>query len=210
MIINNLQYLKALTRNLPLQTKLWMVIRFLMLDPQLLDHHLPHSGILYDLGCGNGIIAGYLSFISKRKVIGIDSDKQKIAIARKTLGFLPKLSFRISDITAMRFSKASGFILSDFLHHISQKKQELLLKKIYRNLAKEGVLIIKEINSGDLFRKWLSRFWDFLFYPEDKIYYRTSRDWELILTNIGFSVEVKESVRWFPGSTNFFICTKKN
>lgn len=183
-------------------------LRLSILPILVIDESLPDTGLIYEIGSGYGVIGAYLATSKKRRVIVcLDFDADKIKEARKSFQ-LPNLTLTLADSTTFRYERSQGALLSDFLHHISYTKQEQLLKSLANILVKTGVLVIKEIAADDGWRTWASRFWDFIFYPHDTIYYRSKSSWYNLLISLGFKVRVRREVRWFPGSTFLYICTK--
>lgn len=165
---------------------------------------LPKKGLIYDLGCGEGIIAKYLADSSKaRKVIGVDSDKNRLPNIR-----VKNLQFIEGDIRRFSIKKTDGVVISDVLHHLDLSDQKRLLTNIATSLKKSGILVIKEIDSGEYLRSKLSRLWDFLLYPKDRIFYWNGKDLDGFLKKLGFRVKIIRSSRFFPGSTTLFICKK--
>ena len=180
-------------------------LKSLMLPLQDIDAALPRAGMIYDLGCGEGIVSFYLARSTpQRQVIGIDLDINKISRARP----LPNLKFIHADLTQINLHSASGCLLSDVLHHLSPRIQRQLLHQISRELKPGSVCVIKEINAADTIRSKLSRFWDWIFYPQDKIYYWRAQDLVKTMKQLGFKVKFTPAMPWFPGSTNLFVCIK--
>lgn len=182
-------------------------LRFLMLPLSAIDKAMPVKGIIYEIGCGMGVISLYLGKEPGRQVIGTDLNPAKIKLLQ-TIEKLQNVSFVNTNAVKYSYQKCSGAVLSDFLHHVDYKTQEKILHKIGTALNKNGVIVIKEIDKNDGMRMWLSRLWDVLFYPGDAIYYREKNDLVGLLKNLGLAVSVKREVPWFPGSTYLFICQK--
>lgn len=164
---------------------------------------IPEKASIVDLGCGEGIISKYLAKSSKRTVIGVDLNAKRIPASNKK-----NLSFQEGDIRIYDIGSANTIIISDVLHHISFQDQKKLLIKIAGKLKKDSLLIIKEVDAGEFIRSRLTRFWDFIFYPKDKIYYHNSSEFKNHLEKLGFSVSVSRPCRLFPGSTTLFVCRK--
>ncbi|SRR3989344_5504134 len=177
--------------------------RSLILPLNLIDNFLPKTGTIVELGCGEGIISKYVAQRKSRKVIGVDNDIKRLPSENKN-----NLQFLRKDITKYEIPKASGYILSDVLHHIKRSEQKKLIKRTYFKLRKNGVMVIKEIDTKEFFRSKLSRLWDYLLYPKDKIYYWNSKALITYLNSLGFKVRMERSARLFPGSTNLFIAQK--
>lgn len=174
-----------------------------MLPLKQIDELVPKKGVILELGCGEGVISQYLAKESSRSITGIDLDFTRLSELN------PKnLKFIHGDITKCSLPKADGVVISDVLHHIDQSNQAEVLKRVYKALNKDGVLIIKEINTEDKIRSKLSRFWDFVFYPMDRIYFSSSTSLIKLLNEIGFEVSMQKASLYFPGSTNIYICQK--
>lgn len=168
-----------------------------------IDKFAPKKGSIVDLGCGEGIIARHLAKIRTRQIQGIDSDQSRLPKSQQS-----NLNFQKGDITNVNLRQLDAVILSDVLHHINYQEQENLLKKIFQALNKNGVLIIKEIDSGEFIRSKLSRLWDFILYPQDEISYTSTIELTKKLTFIGFKLQVTRPRRLFPGSTTLYLCKK--
>jgi len=182
--------------------------RNVMLPVDSIAAALPRRGRVYEVGCGRGTLAHALTVSdNKFTVVGIDIDSQKIQIAQ-SLFKKSNLQFINANAFTFNYQSCRGVIFSDFLHHISYPQQIVLLKRLRRVLKKNGIMIIKEIDLDDGIRRWLSRLWDYILYPRDRIYYRSKIDWVRQFENLGFSVSCQRKVLWFPGSTFLYICRK--
>jgi len=181
----------------------YLFFRKLILPLDLIDHAIPKAGKVLDLGCGQGQVATYLAQRPNRKVIGIDSNTNRLPPKSLT-----NLTFENGDITKISLQQIDGVVISDVLHHLSLERQQQLLLKISKHLNKNGVLVIKEIDTGELVRSKLSRLWDLLLYPQDKIAFTSTKFMKKILKELNFKVTVHRPCRFFPGSTTLYICTK--
>lgn len=178
-------------------------LRTFMLPLEEIDRALPKNGIVIDLGCGQGAIAKYIAQNKNRKVIGVDLDQTRLGKSK-----LKNLKFELADIRNYNLKDADAVILSDVLHHINFEDQDQILENIKKSLKKGGLMIIKEIDTGEFIRSRLSRFWDFIFYPRGKIYFKNAKILKKKLKELGFKVAVTRPTRFFPGSTTLFICQK--
>lgn len=104
------------------------------------EKHIPQKGTFVELGCGDGILSNYLALSSKERLImGVDSDKKRIEIAKRGL---ENAKYRMGDIRKIDIPNSDGIIISHVLHHLSShKEQEDLLKICKKNLIKEEVYI---------------------------------------------------------------------
>lgn len=182
---------------------LYDFLRRLILPLEQIDYYLPNNGTIIDLGCGQGIICKFLAKSQKRNIVGVDSNAKILPKSE-----IKNLKFISADVTKYPIKKAEGVILSDVLHHIDVKYQKKLLIDISKSLKSKGVLVIKEIDSEEFVRSALSRLWDFLLYPKDKISYWSSTKLRDFLGKLGFEVKVIRASRLFPGSTTLYICNK--
>ncbi len=183
-------------------------LRLFMLPLKKIHDAFPMTGRIYEIGSGFGVIGLFLAELSnKRTIIEIDKDKKKLSLA-KSQAKMKNILFEHGDALTYSYKPCQGAILSDFLHHLKYDEQVIVLKKISRKLATGGVLVVKEIDKNDGLLMHCSRIWDFVFYPNDKIYYRSVNDWKKVLRDLHLKVKVSREVRWFPGSTHLFICKK--
>ena len=121
---------------------------------------------------------------------------------------LKNLKFIKGDVTKLNFKDLDAIVISDVLHHLSPKNQKNLLSKIPKMIKKHGVLVIKEIDKTERIRMALSRIWDFLLYPKDKIFYFDCKELKNDLEKLGFKVKISRPCRLFPGSTTLLTCKK--
>ncbi len=178
-------------------------LRKLILPLDKIDYYLPKKGKIIDLGCGQGITCRFLANSNTRQVFGVDTDVERLPKSETK-----NLKFISADITKYKITKTEGIVISDVLHHIHPIKQKKLLGNISKSLKAGGILIVKEIDNGEFIRSRLSRLWDFILYPKDKIFYWDSVPLKRFLENLGFSVKTIRTSRLFPGSTTLFICKK--
>ena len=178
-------------------------LRKAILPLEEIDKNLPKEGKVFDLGCGEGVISKYLANNKKRIVIGIDSNGERLP-KKKT----KNLSFKNADIRKVSLEGSMGIVISDVLHHLSPKDQRKVLKKIASEVREDGVLVIKEIDNSEFIRSRLSRMWDLILYPQDKINYWHYKELKKFLEEIGFRVTFYRPCRLFPGSTTLFVCNK--
>lgn len=189
--------------------KLHVVFRWLMCPFERMEKYIPKKGTVIDVGCGEGVLTIYLALTSKdRKVVGIDIDGKRLSTAQDSSRDLKNIRFLKQPATQIK-ERCNGVIISDVFHHLSSSDQEVFLKICSQKIVKGGTLVIKEINKSDFIRSKLSRLWDYLLYPQDKILYWSKNDIVRKLTELGFTVKTKSEVLYFPGSTHLYICTKK-
>lgn len=163
-----------------------------------IEQAMPKKGIVLDLGCGEGILTNYIAISGpKRKVIGIEINKNRIRKANKGL---KNVSFINGDILNKNIPKADTIVLSNVLHHLPTKDdQALLLYKCSQKITRNGKILISEI-AKELSPKYLLVFLvDAFVVPilfEGKIYdpflHRSEGDWSKLLSSIGLSYKIKK------------------
>ncbi len=157
----------------------WTVLRILILPYKKLDSLIPENGTIVDIGCGNGGLDNYISLSSyKRKVLGIDLSKKRIASAKKTVKKRNNIEFKLGNAVLEKLPKADCFILVDVLHHIDFQNQEKILKFLAKKLDANTQLIIKEIDPSDKIPFVFGQLFEKILYPKEKIYARSKKDWQ--------------------------------
>lgn len=75
--------------------------------------------VVLDAGCGTGQHAQHLAGVASR-VVGIDADAARVAIARSSCGNLDNASFFVGSVTKLPFSDGSFdvVLLAQVLHHL--------------------------------------------------------------------------------------------
>ncbi|GEM_PF-1896115 len=179
-------------------------LRRLTIPISQIDEMIPEAGVVIDLGCGEGTLATYLARKPNRNIIGVDMDAARLPASNQE-----NLKFIASDIRKFDTKGACAVVLSDVLHHLSFDDQDSLLKNISHGLKKDGRFIIKEIDLSENIRSRLSRFWDFVFYPKDEIFFSSHTTISQKLRGLKFSVTITRPLRILPASTTLFLCVKK-
>lgn len=173
-----------------------------------LNSFVPREGFIVDLGCGYGIFANLLGFLSnKRKILGLDLDKSKIIHANRGL---KNVDCRAGDITKINIPQADCILLIHVLHHLNSfLEQEELLSVCFDKLKKGGRLIIAEIDRHPWWKFLLTRLADYLLYPGNKIYYRFSDEMVVLLKKFSTKITLEAIDRGGPFSTVAYICIKE-
>lgn len=121
---------------------------------------VPNGGVVLDLGCGQGLVA---ELVSPRvdRVVGIDFDPRKCAMARQRLAAVPNVEIRHADVVAelerMPEGRAATVLLSDALSSFpSEVAQDRVLSLAARALAPGGTLVLKFIDTDPAWKVRLS------------------------------------------------------
>ena len=167
--------------------KAWLKQRLIPLE--YLDELVPRDGVVYEFGCGIGVISNYLSLSSSgRKVTGCDLDGRKISVARDTIGDRSNIRYLALDVFQVGNATVDVVVLSDFMHHIPLPMQEKLLELLNRFVRPRGIVIIKEVDNDHSMRFQFSRLSDQALYPGQETYYYSKEELAETLTHAGFKV----------------------
>lgn len=166
--------------------------RVRILDLDSFTKHLPHEGVLVDIGCGYGVLANYLSLCyPNSQIIGLDLVNDRIKAANKTVGHRTNIMFLLQDARRWSWPGCAGITMTDFLHHIPKHDQQKIIETAFHNLTSGGALVISEVDptARPLYRYWASYLSDRILYPLSRSYFRKPSEWEGILSHVGFNVK---------------------
>lgn len=129
----------------------------------LFDKLIPKKGQITDIGCGFGPLCYMLSMVSeKRKILGIDYDEDKIAVAQHGWLCNDRLRFEHGDALKSPLPESDVFILNDMLHYMSYEHQHELLVKCAGLLRAGGMIIVRDGDASNTQKHWLTRFTELL------------------------------------------------
>ena len=122
-------------------------------DYAYFDSMLPCTGQITDIGCGMGQLDIMLSLLHpSRKVLGLDYDEEKIAVARNCwpVRNLPGLSFVNADAQSAELPESDAFVISDMLHYIDSEAQERLIRRCVSRLKDGGLILLRDSDTGNV------------------------------------------------------------
>ena len=109
------------------------------------DELIPQKCKITDLGCGYGFLIQFLAqSSSKRELIGIDFDQDKIEIAKNVSLSDHRTQFYNANLKNYDPLNSDVFIINDVLHYLNKESRNKLLKKVYTKLNVKGMIIIRE------------------------------------------------------------------
>lgn len=108
------------------------------------------NGLIVDLGCGSGILAGKL--VSKGyKVLGADYSNDMIKLARKRA---PKARFKVCSVYDLNIPECSTVVSTGevfnyaFYSSAGLQRMSVVFKKIHKALPKDGFFLFDILQPG--------------------------------------------------------------
>jgi len=131
-------------RRAPLMARLFVHGRAFLSDLAFVERYVPRHGYIVDVGCGHGLFANVLAEASAtRRVLGIDVDERKIAIARSTAEGRPEIRFEVGDAIATAPPRCDAITIVDVLYLLPFEAQERVLRNAAAALLEGRPLVVK-------------------------------------------------------------------
>lgn len=123
---------------------------------------IPLDANIVDIGCGYGYLSHTLCMVSdKRRILGIDYDSEKIAVAQQISTSMKNVKFEEADILNYELPKADIFLILDVLHYFPSEFHEPVIEKCIRNLNPGGKIIIRDADSDLASGIWKTKLREF-------------------------------------------------
>lgn len=131
-------------RRAPVIARLFVHGRAFLSDLAFIERYVPRHGFIVDIGCGHGLFANVLAEAAvTRRVLGIDLDERKIAVARATVEGRPELRFEVGDAIAKPPPRCDAVTIVDVLYLLPFEDQERVLRNAASALLEGRPLIVK-------------------------------------------------------------------
>ncbi len=131
-------------RRAPVIARLFVHGRAFLSDLAFIERYVPRHGFIVDIGCGHGLFANVLAeAAATRRVLGIDLDERKIAVARTTAEGRPELRFEVGDAIALPPPRCDAVTIVDVLYLLPFEDQERVLRNAASALLEGRPLIVK-------------------------------------------------------------------
>lgn len=131
-------------RSAPLLARWAVHGRAFLSDLAVIEAYVPRRGFVVDLGCGDGLFANLLVEVgSQRRVLGIDANEGRIAVARSTVAGRDGLRFEVGDIVTAPPPRCDAVTIVDVLYLLSPADQERVLRNAASALAEGAPLVVK-------------------------------------------------------------------
>jgi len=178
---------------------------------EAVESHVPRKGRILDFGCGFGMLSNFLALKSlDRRVLGIDLNRDRIAVAERSSKGHPEVSFQLGDVRDFQGIPFDAVVMTDVLHHISDDKVRMLLQIIRSCLSDNGTLVVLDVDRSPLGKFLTTYVIDRLLNLTRSLHYR-SRD--LLMRLLGQSgLWVHQAIpadQGLPLSDVIYLCTKE-
>jgi SAM-dependent methyltransferase len=189
--------------------------RFLILRQRFLDEigqYLPRSGNVLDVGCGFGLFSLYYAQVLPAvRFHGMDLDARRIGIAREAgrrLG-LTNVEYVVGDARAFRARQeyAAAYML-DIVHHIEVEAVRPLIAELHAALAPGGCLLVKDVDTRPVYKRWFTHVLDRLVSPGSPPRYWPAETLQSALEAGGFGVFRHSMVDFLPYPHVLYVCRK--
>ena len=188
-------------------TSLYTRIKFKICPLLPVEPLLPRRGRVLDLGCGNGLFAAILKLGSpERRIIGLDLDEGKIAVARQAFRAWSGDELAVGDVVAAAYPAADIVAIVDVLYLLPHPAQEAVLRKCHAALPPGGVLAVKEMDTRPRWKFVWNMIQETLavkiigFTLGGRFYFKSRAEMTRLLERIGFAVEPVglDKGYWYP------------
>jgi len=187
--------------------------RFGILRQRFLDEigqYLPAEGPVLDIGCGFGLFSLYYAASGPRRFVrGLDLDPRRIAMARRAaarLG-LDNVAYEVGDARDFKGDgEVSAAYMLDIVHHVPPASVPPLLRALRRSLPAGGRLLVKDVDTRPVLKRWFTWWLDRAMAPTTPVYYWSAAALTGALTEAGFEVRRHLMVDLLPYPHVLYVC----
>lgn len=131
-------------RKAPVAARAFVHGRAFLSDLAFVERYVPRQGFVVELGCGHGLFSCVLREASDaRRVLGLDIDERKIAVARGAAGGTEGLRFEVADVVHEPIPRCDAIAVADVLYLMPFEVQEQVLRNAASALAEGAPLVVK-------------------------------------------------------------------
>jgi cyclopropane fatty-acyl-phospholipid synthase-like methyltransferase len=191
-------------------------VRFGILRQRFLDEigqYLPASGAVLDIGCGFGLFSLYYAATEPgRFVRGVDVNGRRIAMARRAAARLDVDNVAYEEADAREFKgdvEVSAAYMLDIVHHVPPASVPPLLRQLHRALTPGGVLLVKDVDTRPVAKRWFTWLLDRAVAPTSAVHYWSAEELSAALEATGFRVRRHLMVDVLPYPHVLYVCDKR-
>ena len=204
--------LQLLERYKPLSAweSFYLRTRWRLCPFETVESHVPRKGRILDFGCGYGMLSNFLALNSPdRQVLGIDLNKARIEVAKRSSKGHPEVSFQLGDVRDFQGTPFDAVVMTDVLHHIDEDNVRVLLRIIRSCLSDHGTLVVLDVDRSPLRKFYTTYLIDRLLNLTRSLHYRSRDLLMLLLGRSGFRVhQVVPADQGLPLSDVIYLCKK--
>jgi 2-polyprenyl-3-methyl-5-hydroxy-6-metoxy-1,4-benzoquinol methylase len=189
--------------------------RFGILRQRFLDEigqYLPAAGEVLDIGCGFGLFSLYYASIAPARIVhGVDRNARRLRMAQQAAGRLglANVRYELGDARALPDARVYAAIyMLDIVHHVPEVSVEPMLRRLHARLSPGGRLLIKDVDTRPLFKRWFTWALDRLMDPGTPVRYWRSDALQAVLEQVGFEVHRHLMVDILPYPHVLYICAR--
>jgi SAM-dependent methyltransferase len=177
---------------------------------EVVESHVPQKGRILDFGCGYGLLSNFLALKSPdRQVLGIDLNKARIEVAKRSSKGHPEVWFQLDDVRDFQGIPFDAVVMTDVLHHIDDANVRVLLQLIRSCLNAQGTLVVLDVDRSPIRKFYTTYLIDRLLNPSRPLHYRPRNLLSRLLGQTGFRVHhALPADRNLPLSDVIYLCKK--
>lgn len=188
--------------------KIYVFLRSIILPLSQIETLLPKNGSILDIGCGYGFTTIYFAKKNKNRILtGSEINSDKINIAKQASKNIKNISFKVNNLLPKN-KKFDTIIAIDLLHHISTIEKEIFIKNCNQSLNKNGLLIIKDIDTKPFYKYVWTYFHDLLTTKFKPLDFYSSLKMSNFLKYHGFKIIKKQYLKNILYPHIVYICQK--
>jgi len=189
--------------------------RFWILRQRFLDEigqYLPAAGRVLDIGCGFGLFSLYYASQAPGLALrGLDLNPRRIAMARRAavrLG-LASVSYEVADARDFRCDgEYDAAYMLDIVHHVDEENVPPLIAELAKAVRPGGRLLIKDVGTRPVYKRWFTRALDCLMDPRAPVRYWAADELQALLVRTGFRVYRHLMVDYLPYPHVLYVCER--
>jgi len=187
--------------------------RFGILRQRFLEEigqYLPDAGPVLDIGCGFGLFSLYYAATGPRRFVrGLDISGSRIALARRAAARLGLDNVAYEEADARDFKgdgEVAAAYMLDIVHHVPPRTVPPLLRALRTSLPRGGRLLVKDVDTHPLVKRWFTWVLDRAMAPRTPVRYWSAEELSGALTEAGFTVHRHLMVDVLPYPHVLYVC----